>query len=64
MVTKVFYTLNYLFPQSESDTVELIMAELTSSHSRMQVLKELKKQGLINSAKDLKKKTIRFVYES
>ncbi|XP_012938690.1 protein timeless homolog [Aplysia californica] len=40
----------------ELDTVELILSELTSTHTRMQVLRELKKQGLIASAKDIRKK--------
>ncbi|KAI8778157.1 protein timeless [Biomphalaria glabrata] len=39
----------------EKDTVDLIMGELTSSHTRLQVLKELKKQGLITSVKDIHK---------
>ncbi|KAH9496086.1 hypothetical protein Btru_012697 [Bulinus truncatus] len=39
----------------EKDTVDLIMGELTSSHTRMQVLRELKKQGLITSVKDIHK---------
>ncbi|GFN94797.1 timeless-like protein [Plakobranchus ocellatus] len=40
----------------ELDTADLILAELTSNHTRIQVLKELRRQGLIKSAADLKKK--------
>ncbi|GFS11661.1 timeless-like protein [Elysia marginata] len=40
----------------ELDTGDLILGELTSDHTRIQVIKELKRQGLINSAADLKRK--------
>ncbi|CAL1528355.1 unnamed protein product, partial [Lymnaea stagnalis] len=43
----------------EMDTADLILKELTSSHTRLQILKELKRQGLITSAKDLTKKVYR-----
>ncbi|CAG5128685.1 unnamed protein product, partial [Candidula unifasciata] len=40
----------------ELDLLDLIKGEITSNHSRLQILKELKRQGLINSAKDIKRK--------
>ncbi|KAK3790036.1 hypothetical protein RRG08_040956 [Elysia crispata] len=40
----------------ELDTADLILGELTSNHTRIQVLKELKRQGVIRSAADLKRK--------
>ncbi|RUS70988.1 hypothetical protein EGW08_021253 [Elysia chlorotica] len=40
----------------ELDTADLILGELTSNHTRVQVLRELKRQGLINSAADLRRK--------
>lgn len=49
----------FFFFNIELDLVDLILKELTSTHTRLQVLKELKKQGLINSASDIKKKRVR-----
>ncbi|BFZ22565.1 hypothetical protein BsWGS_25604 [Bradybaena similaris] len=38
------------------DLMDLIKSEITTNHTRLQLLRELKRQGLINSARDIKRK--------